>query len=743
MKHFLFCVCRCCFFLIILFLGGQQLTIAENNIVDDTVPDVRPCHSLQELEPFVSKSMESLVAAAEIEENLQQLERQRAISGLELFGGTGVGHYSEAVSADKMRDYDRVRLSFGLRYPLLGTMARQRAQVLKAEEAVWDSKQQREFNHLKNLEALRSQYCLLWGTQQKIKLSQAFLMDEALTNHILQQRYKQGLLLDADRQEFLSAFTLVHRNLANLRAAERRAQSNIDLLTNRSTGNFIALDPDLPRPELDPKFLHSMVLNNHPDIVRLRGLIDKQLRVLDLACHCDVQAKVSLTGYTDSDFPSNDNGYGVTLQFDMDAPWEFSRAAHAKAARERARLLKLQRELDLVSSQLLANIDNDIEHYRAALENIRFAAQRTKAALESVREQVLRSETIPGDTFEQLQRSRYIYYQVAMDYIDAEVVLLQGAARLLASTEDESGRGRVKAQIDTVVDDHYIKPLWRRRLPDCQDLSSASVVETPSVADSTQNNCLGVYVWNSKKLFAKERASSNFWEELRKDGIHRILLSFDRSQLDRLKLPVGKTHLQSFIRKAKHAGIDVGLLLGEPTWILPEYRQDLLNIIGSVHDFDFSVIHLDLEPNQLAHMQIPDRAILAHLLRTVQAVSRLTSLPIELDLHPRYLSENFDGFCLGCGLQNLDNIAVTLMVYINDPEKVAKRVENIMTRFPDMPFSVAQSVEPQLGDNGSYAGLSKRQFGEKLAVLRQHTDGRIGCIYIQSWQDYMDMNDED
>ena len=742
MKHFLPCVRRCCFILTLLFLSGQQLSIAGSNIVDDKVSDVRPHHSLQELEPSASKSLDSLVAAAEIEENLQQLERQRAIGGLELFGGTGVGHYREAVSADKMRDYDRIRLFLGLRYPLLGTMAGQRVQVLKAEETVWDSKQQKKFDHLTNLEALRSQYCLLWGTQKKIKLSQAFLMDEAQTNHILQERYKQGLLLDADRQEFLSAFALIHRNLANLKAAEKRAQSNIDLLTNRYAGNFIALDPDLPRPELDPQLLHSMVLNNHPDIVRLRGLIDKQLRVLNLARHSDVQAKVSLTGHTDTDFPSNDNGYGVTLQLSMDAPWEFSRAAHAEAARERAHLLKLQRELDQVSSQLLANIDNDIEHYRATLENRRFAARRTKAALESVREQVLRRETLPGDTFEQLQHSRYIYYQVAMDYIDAEVSLLQGAARLLASTENDSAAGRLNPQIDTVVDDHYLKPLWQRRLPDYQEPSSSPVAGAPSVVDSTQNNCLGVYVWNSKKLFADEHSSASFWEKMRKEGIHRMLLSFDRSQLDRLKLPLGKTQLQSFIRNAKDAGIDVGLLLGEPTWILPEYRQDLLNIIGSLQDFDFSLIHLDLEPNQLAHMQIPDRALLAHLLRTVQAVSRLTSLPVELDLHPRYLSENFDGFCLGCGLQNLENVAVTLMIYINNPEKVANRAENIMTKFPEIPISVAQSVEPQLGDNGSYAGLSKRQFLEKLNVLRQQTDDRIGCIYIQSWQDYMDMNDE-
>jgi outer membrane protein TolC len=744
MKHFLPTI-RCCYFLLaFLFLGGQQLSIAGDKMVSADVADSRPHQSLSELEPFVSNSLESLVAAAEIEESLQRLERQRAVGGLQLFGGTGVGHYREAVTADKMRDYDRIRFFLGLRYPLLGTMAGQRVQVLKAEETVWERQQQEKFARLKSLEALRSQYSLLWGIQRKIKLSQTFLLDEAQTNHILQQRYQQGLLLDADRQEFLSAFALVHQDLSTLKAAEKRAQSNINLLTNHHAGNFVARDPDLPHPELDPQLLHSMVLNNHPDIVRLRGLIDKQLRVLNLARHSDVQARVSLTGHTDTDFPSNDNGYGVTLQFSVDAPWEFSRAAHAETASEQAHLLKLQRELDQMSSQLLSSVDGEIEHYRATLENRRFAALRTKAALERVREGVLRRDTLPGDTFEQLQHSRYRYYQAAMDYVDAEVSLLQGAVRLLASAEnDPANRDRVKPQVD-VVDERYLRPLWQQRLPDCQVPTSSPVAETSAAANTAfaQNNCLGVYVWNTRKLFSDEHASVTFWENIRKRGINRMLLSFDRAQLDRLKLPIGKTQLQLFIRNAKRAGVDVGLLLGEPTWILPEYRQDLLTIVGRLHDFDFSQIHLDLEPNQLAHLQIPDNAILAHLLRTVQAVSRLTSLPVELDLHPRYLIENTDDFCLGCGLQNLRNVSVTLMIYINNPEKVAARAETIMTRFPKIPISIAQSVEPQLGDNGSYAGLSRTQFLEKLNVLKQQTGNRAGCIYIQSWQDYMDMNDE-
>jgi hypothetical protein len=125
----------------------------------------------------------------------------------------------------------------------------------------------------------------------------------------------------------------------------------------------------------------------------------------------------------------------------------------------------------------------------------------------------------------------------------------------------------------------------------------------------------------------------------------------------------------------------------------------------------------------------------------VQAVSRLTPLPVELDLHPRYLKDS-SGFCLGCGLQNLEQISVTLMIYIADPDKVARRIMPILEEFSGLSFSVAQSVEPQLAGGGSYAGLSRVQLKEKIHTLEKLVGDRIQGIYIQSWQDYMDMNDE-
>jgi len=750
-KIFLF-LCAYFFSAVLFFPGFVSLSVAAGNDMDGAVEEPRPLSSamenrrtfsLQELEPLVSESPEALVEVAELEENLLRFEREQAVSGLKMFGSAGLGHYKEAVTERRMRDYDRVRFSLGLHYPLLGTLARERINVLKAEARTWESRQQIKLARLKSLEALRSQYILLWGSQEQVKLCRSFLTDAPQVDRILLERKNKGLLLNADREEFLSAFALVRRNLANLKATEERALANINLLTNGYSGTFSAGIPHLPVPCIDRAVLRSTVLEQHPRIIRLRGLIEEQIGVINLARHSDIKAKISMLGHSDIDYPSAQDGYGLRLQFTMDLPWEFSRAGKAEAGVEQAHLRKLQRQLDMISGQLLADVDNALQRYEAAFENKGFATRRLKAALEAVRERVLRRSSLAGDTFEQLQRSRYQYYQAAMDYVDAEVSQLHATARLLVYNEDENRDNGKKVRIDSVINGNFLKPLNQLQLPQ-PDADVPSLKENAKRKPKAIHRGIGVYVWNTKKLFALEKSNDAFWQGVRKNKIIKMLLSFNRLQLDKLMLPPGEKELRRFIRRANDEGVSIGLLLGEPTWILPEHRRNLLNIVDRFQGMGFSVIHLDLEPNQLAHMQLSDTYLLAHLLRTVQAVSRLSRLPVEIDLHPRYLNlrgETGD-FCLGCGLQNLDGVSVTLMIYVNNPKRVAALAQPLLEKFPEIPFSIAQSVEPQLGNDESYAGISRVQLQKKLTALQKILGNRVRNIYIQSWQDYMDMDDE-
>ena len=706
---------------------------------DAISPEIATVVPLEELEAFVSNAPEILVAAAELEETLYRLEQEQALSGLKINASAGGGHFREAITDHRVRNYDRARVSLGLHYPLLGTLARERINVLKAEGRTWESRQRIKIIRLKSLQALRSQYILLWGSQQKLKLCKAFLTDEHQVDTILQKRKEVGLLLEADRGEFMTAFFLVRRDAANLIAIERRALKNIRMLTHEYAETIIASTPSLPFPCLDENVLRAAVIDRHPELILLRGLIEEQLGVISLSHHSDIQANVSMIGNGDIDYPSEQEGYGLSVQFNMDLPWEFAKAERAQKNAEQASLKKLQYKLDMVSAQLLIDAEDYLQRYYAALENKRFAAQRAKTALETVRERSLRQAHIPGDVFEQLQASRFAYYRTAMDYVDSEIIELQSRVRLLAFHEEGARTQETAMQFDSVINENFLKPLWSQTKTDLEN-------EIPVLQCNYRNKHTiqmegyGVYVWNSRKMFELAQAGEGFWEKIKEDKINRILLSFDARQLKELAQPMGEKRLRSFILKAKDWRISIGLLLGEPTWILPAYRENLLQIINKVQGMGVDLIHLDLEPNQLEDTKLPIQYLLAQLLRTVQVVSRITPLPLEIDLHPRYLDAKANKFCFGCGLENLDSVGVTLMVYVKNPHRVADIVQSIMDEYPKISFSIAQSVEPLLSKKESYADVSKQDFHDALTELNDLTNNRLQSIYIQSWQDYMDMH---
>jgi hypothetical protein len=246
-----------------------------------------------------------------------------------------------------------------------------------------------------------------------------------------------------------------------------------------------------------------------------------------------------------------------------------------------------------------------------------------------------------------------------------------------------------------------------------------------------------VYVWESRELLRLAREDPGFWAGLKANSLNRLLVSFDRAQLDALISGSMRIELEAFLDEARQRGIAVNLLVGEPSWILPEYRRDLLNLVQELSVFEFSGLHLDLEPNQLNAEIYSESYLLGQLLATVQAVRQVSPWPVGLSIHPRYLDEKKTQVCLGCALSQLALDEVALMIYSSKPETVADRFKKVAAAYPDLPLSVAQSVEPVLTDKESYSKFSRTEFFAVMVRLQ----GLLGkqkpaAVIIQSWQDF-------
>ena len=690
--------------------------------------------SLQELEQQVQDAPQVLVAAAELEQSMSQLETEQAISGWKVFGGAGGGRYQEAVDDSTTRDYNRGSIRAGLRYPLLGTRQKEQVNMLKAEARTWESRQKIELARRISLNALRGHYINYWAANRRIELSQAFLQGRETLERILAERLSKGFLLDADRQEFLTALELAGRNTANARATQKRALAIIAMLTRSDLTGVDVGPPVLPSVCLDEVRLKAQVLDDHPELALRRGLVEEQLGLLKLARLSDLDANVELGGFGSADIPGGTPGYGVGLSLNLELPAGIQKANQARQNAARAALKKNQLELNQRSDELLADAAEAVERTHAAEANLRFARQRVKAALESLRESQLRSGYLPGDTLEKLQQSRFQYYQTSLDLIEAEGMLLQARAALLQMAPEGCGQSALAVAAargdDSVITNDPVNPdwlEWPKTLP-------PGVDATPRTARGERASQTAVYLWESAAWIDGALNGTADWEAFRRFGIDRILVSLDGRQIAEAATPNGGKRLRAFLENARRHGLSVELLLGEPLWILPGHRQDLLRIIQQLSGFDFDGLHLDLEPDQLDAKKYAREYLLAQLLHTLQAAARVSPWPLAISIHPRYFDRREFKICLGCALAQLPVAETVLMIYVSNPEEAARRASAILAENPRLRWSVALSVEPFLSPSESYAdkGLSGLRNG--IDILRSRLAGaNFSTVMIQSW----------
>lgn len=710
-----------------------------------TPAEYLPVQSLPTLEAKMAAAPEVLIAAAELDEKMSRLDHVQARSGLELRGYSGIGGYRELVNTDATRDYSELLIGGRLRYPLFGRYEQQKIDVAKAEARTWESRHKLELARLESLKTLRSHYIDYWGSGKKINLSRAFLARQPEVKRIITRRTDTGLMLEADRQEFMTTFSLVQRNLSRMQIVQNRSLRILQQLTAPNIGPFSPQPPTLPRTCEDLVALKSAILDTHPDIQRYRSLVEEQLGILKMTRIGNLDAYVDLGGFGSRENTASKNEYGLSLNLTVTLPAEIRRANRAERRATLATLKKAQLQLDHRSDQLLADAEVAFLHIRSDNQNLQFAYQRLKAALERLREKLLRSNRLPGDTLEQLEQARYQYYLTAIDLVDARMSVYLHLTDLLQYTDSacRSGESSVadsEPDFDSIINNTYLHPLWLQAMPEMAPPTAAVAAQAKPSIDS-QPRGYGAYVWQSRLLPLDRPMGDHFWHRLAVAGIDRLLISFDGPQLQALRHGKARIDLERFLHVAKDRRVRVDLLLGEPLWILPTHRQDLMTIVQELSDLPFDGLHLDLEPNQLDENRYNETYLLSQLIRTLQGAKRISPWPVGLSIHPRYLDDDRTDICLGCALTNIGLDELTLMVYVTRPQRVSRIARSIQARFPELAVSVAQSVEPILSADESYATKGRAYFVHQMEVLAgEMVGGNFKGILIQSYSDFAEMN---
>jgi len=705
---------------------------------------------LATLEPLTLRGPEVLAALAELERDEQLLREQEARMGPKLFAGATFGVADEPLNdiSDVTASYRKGTVRGGVAFPLLGTWNREKIDTLRRELQALQTRTRTETLFAQNLTALRKAYAVLWIEARREALLRTALAEEETVLAALTERRSKGLLLEGDRLEFVAGFDLLRQELAAAALRRTKAMNALRL----ATGTEWEL-PDVPAEPALPVAAPEVAATLE-EIVRLPELRHREEHLAVYRRLFDAARKIGPEGTLEVGVAGSRNDSGGTgssayLGITLLEPFGGGTAAKAAAAAASADLRRAALEGTVRRIGLEGELMETLALFDYAAKALATAETRLSAAMEALRERRLRHGVIAGDTFEKMQQGRNASVRGALETLDAEALLLQTYIELLrfaypGGAEDEPPLREV--------------PLpgreRRERLlaPEGFSFKGASVSGTGDTASpslsipggnpaprATHRAPLWAYVWEGAAFLdpdSRESALALF----RDQGFSRMLLSFSGAEVERLAAPATRKILAAFLASARSQGVAVYLLLGDPEWILPAFRNDLFSLLRFFSGFSFAGIHLDLEPDSLEEAETRREALLGDLLATLREVRRRFPKPLGISIHPRYLEGDL-GRIAGPALAKLSLDHVSVMLYSTDTRGVLARFRALQAAHPSLPLGLAQSVEIVLPPEESYAEQGRRAFLRALAAADTAAGEHPGFtgLFVQAWKDFLEV----
>ena len=260
-------------------------------------------------------------------------------------------------------------------------------------------------------------------------------------------------------------------------------------------------------------------------------------------------------------------------------------------------------------------------------------------------------------------------------------------------------------------------------------LLAAAAVAWP-VANAAAQPALGWFAWHARPWLEQPDAM------LRRlpAPSDRLLLALDGSQLRWAATAEGAARVSALIAAARDAGVRVELLQGDPHWVLPGPRAQLMDLLAPLRALPFAGLNLDIERNQLPGMAPP--AWRDGLLQTLREASAVTGWPLTLTTHaddmlePAFLRD----------LSASGAAGAIAMAYVSFPLLARDRLLRIL-RSRDaasgtLAIGLAQSIEPELARGESWHRQGRahalREWERLATGLRRHPG--FSGLTVQSFE---------
>ena len=691
--------------------------------------------SLSQLENWARSFAPAVeLARAEVAVAEQRSKLYQAREGARLFGGAGLVNAREAVTDTLSRDYPRPQAELGVRLPILGSRASQQRNAQEAQLALSQSQLRRLQSENEAVLALRRAYVRHLRSAERAGIAQAFLNVRSEVEKQLTQRHGARVLLEADRLDLMGLFDIVQAAYDNQKTAQGLARAEIARLTGQA-GIAVPIH-ELQWPEVCFEG-RDFDLDRVPSVVLARIEVDGSRSLQQSARLEGFEAGISVSQGLSRDI-GGPSGHSTRVGVDFSMPLQWRAQRDAALAQAQSEVDRAQALLAMRRSEVEAAREQVLAQYQLRNKEMAGFLHRQRAALETLRVAQLRLDAFDGDGYSKLLTARYALYQAAVQVVDAAERRDLAALDVLAFHD-----GCTLASADT---SKGVFEMWpsiltslaggAQAVPDSPKEGVQQTAYALKLEKSLRHSPLsyygvglGWYVWKGQSFLDHPRQLDDLPAQSR-----RLLLSFTNQELDALVQSEGSKRLLDFIEVAHARGVGVELLLGEPTWVLPQQRAKLLALIDGLRNLPFDALHLDLERGQLEKQQQSSWS--EYLLQTLRAVRSRSPWPIALTTNYRELQQpDFTARVHAAGVYE-----IVAMLYVSDVERASAIARELLRGPAGLRLSLAQSIESGLSAQESSYVLGRATslaHWKELARRLASVPGFNGIV-VQSWEDYQE-----
>ncbi len=638
---------------------------------------------LSELEADLGHAPAQQLAEREYRAGKDTLTAGEADLGVSAFGSLGAAHNHDIIDPTHSYTYDQGMGGAGLVLPLLGSRLRIESGLARDKEGLAQLAARAQLTRRDLLGRLRKAYAAYWQGMGEEQLARAYLRSEARVERELALRTEAHVTLDSHRLQILASFAQARSDAAAAQAQQRDALALMRDLTGAPLSGGTVELPRLSAACIARATAVGRWQRQDPELRALRKEIALRADAPQSNPLYPVQSNLQLSVQSEDQVTTGRNGSSVALTWWFQIPLGYRSQRRHLAAAAAERLASARLEYRIRLEALTEQRQSLLEQLPALQRAQTLADLRLAAAREAVRERALRAGRLAGDTPGKSLRAQAARYEAATAQLAAAAALLVwygdwarfDPGSCTDGTVFVGGSDRAPADLPAAL----------------AGTSTGSTITAPRRAHRGRS----LYVWKSAAWLsgAADGAADAEFARLRTTGVTRLWISLDGPQLKRAM--EDPAPLARAVRATGRAGLSVGLLLGDPSWILPRRRADLTRILTALDSVPFDGVELDLEPEQLHEAPAKLPALLGSLADTLAAARLASPWPLELSIHPRDLDVMVRGIPFAVLLERL-HVSPTLMIYAANPERVIAIATPLIGRYRQLQFRVALSLEKSL-----------------------------------------------